>query len=844
MSLKHFVLDTNVLLHDPRALSAFGDNKIILPIYVIEEIDNFKKEQNELGRNARETSRILDKLREKGSLMEGVPMGKGFLQVKTARQGLPEEYVAIDRGADTKILAVAWEYNRQIEEKVIFVTKDINLRIRANAIGLESVDYKAETTDISEFYTGTHELQVEKNVIDELFNKKVAPIPKGNFEENSFGTLTAGTQSALVRFFPREGKIKPIRAPQAWGINGKNREQNFALELLLDDNIQLVTLLGHSGTGKTLLSLAAGLEKIMEEKKYNQVLASRAIVPLDRDIGFLPGPQPLDSRILTPNGWTTMGKIKIGDNVVTRMGRPSKVLRIYPKGEKPVYRLTTTDGTSTECCLDHLWITKTFEEKKRQKQGCVRTTQQILDTITVDKNPDRLNHYLPRNRSIEYTKIKLPIPPYTLGVILGDGSISNSVAISVTDSDKEIVNRVEKEISCINLRLYKQKGNLIYSFSRIHQYNNKPANSVSLTFLDNNKIETYSSVGIASEATGINRSTIGSRCRKKAIVDNIKYEFLLDAPRWTNPIRQSLYELGLEGTKATTKFIPNLYKYSSIDQRIALLQGLMDTDGTIKKRGEASFCTSSKQLAEDIQEIIRSLGGRASLRSRDRCGKVSIIGERKIVTRHISYEFTVSLPKEINPFFLQRKAERHKCAYIYDSRIASIEYTVNKKVQCILIEDEEHLYITDDFIVTHNTEEEKIRPWMSGVCDNLEFLMNLTEEDKKKGRSPDELFNMGVIKIEPLVYLRGRSIPKRFILLDEAQNASSHVVKTLLTRAGEGTKIVLVGDHYQCDDPYLDSVNNGLVKVINSFKGQPNYGHITLTKGERSNLAELSAKLL
>lgn len=146
---KIFVLDTNVLLHDPNSLTAFEDNKIVLPIYVIEEIDNFKKEQTELGRNARQVSRLLEELRQKGSLIDGVSNGLGIIQVKTSKHPIPDEFVAIDRGADSKILAVALETKLSSSCPVVFITKDINLRIRASALGIESENYETEGTSVS-----------------------------------------------------------------------------------------------------------------------------------------------------------------------------------------------------------------------------------------------------------------------------------------------------------------------------------------------------------------------------------------------------------------------------------------------------------------------------------------------------------------------------------------------------------------------------------------------------------------------------------------------------------------------------------------------------------------------
>jgi PhoH-like ATPase len=142
------------------------------------------------------------------------------------------------------------------------------------------------------------------------------------------------------------------------------------------------------------------------------------------------------------------------------------------------------------------------------------------------------------------------------------------------------------------------------------------------------------------------------------------------------------------------------------------------------------------------------------------------------------------------------------------------------------------------------TVEEKLNPWMQPIFDNVEFLMNLSKADKKAGRSYHELIDLGILAIEPLTYIRGRSIPGQYIIIDEAQNLTPHEVKTIITRVGDGTKIVLTGDPYQIDNPYVDSTNNGLIHVVNKFKTEKLAGHISLSKGERSALAELAANLL
>jgi PhoH-like ATPase len=140
--------------------------------------------------------------------------------------------------------------------------------------------------------------------------------------------------------------------------------------------------------------------------------------------------------------------------------------------------------------------------------------------------------------------------------------------------------------------------------------------------------------------------------------------------------------------------------------------------------------------------------------------------------------------------------------------------------------------------------EEKLNPWMQPIFDNVEYLMNLSRSDKKLGRGYHELVDLGILEIEPLTYIRGRSIPNQFMIVDEAQNLTPHEVKTIITRVGDGTKIVLTGDPYQIDNPYVDQTNNGLVHVVNRFKQEKLAAHVTLSKGERSPLAELAANLL
>jgi PhoH-like ATPase len=439
---KNFVLDTNVLLHDPRSIFGFDDNDVIIPIYVIEEIDNFKRDLSSLGRNARQVSRYLDEFRAQGKLGEGVSLGqgKGRIRVLVAERRLPPEHAG-GHSNDDKILALALEI-RDGERGIptVFVTKDSNLRIRADALGLHAEDYDVEgLAALDELWSGVAEVDVDPEQVNEFYANGLIPWPapidppppnafvvirdRTNPQHSGVGKYGAAKQQ-LVQLIktPKEG---------VWGIRARNKEQSFALDLLLNDEVRLVTIVGKAGTGKTLLAIAAGLQKTMEESVYQKLLVSRPIFPLGRDIGYLPG-----------------------------------------------------------------------------------------------------------------------------------------------------------------------------------------------------------------------------------------------------------------------------------------------------------------------------------------------------------------------------------------------------------------------------SVEEKLNPWMQPIFDNVEYLMNLSRSEKKAGRGYHELLDLGILEIEPLTYIRGRSIPNQFIIVDEAQNLTPHEVKTIITRVGDGTKIVLTGDPYQIDNPYVDQTNNGLVHVVNRFRSERLAGHITMSKGERSPLAELAANLL
>lgn len=304
---KIFVLDTNVLLHDPNALFAFQQNEVVIPAVVLEEIDSKKRNADEIGRNARAVSRLLDGFRELGHLHSGVPLPDGgILKVElNHRSFVKVQEMFGDMTNDNRILAVALNYKLEQQEQgqpkpVVLVSKDVLVRVKADVLELQTEDYLSDQAVRSgdELHSGYMTLLVHPSVIDEFYsyryllvkhlNKKI-PLYPNEFVilKDEMGT----SKSALLKVSQDLTRLEPLFLSNdpIWGITARNAQQRMALELLLNDDIPLVTLAGKAGTGKTLLTLAAGLLKVEDERKYKKLLIARPVVPMGKDIGYLPG---------------------------------------------------------------------------------------------------------------------------------------------------------------------------------------------------------------------------------------------------------------------------------------------------------------------------------------------------------------------------------------------------------------------------------------------------------------------------------------------------------------------------------------------------------------------------
>lgn len=355
--------------------------------------------------------------------------------------------------------------------------------------------------------------------------------------------------------------------------------------------------------------------------------------------------QPLYSKIKTPTGWTTMGDIKIGDYVSAPDGSSTQVTNIFPQGKKDIYRVTFVDGRYTDVCKEHLWKVYSHSHKYKSADLWLNlTTEDILDNIEKyknHKNKSTYYSYVPLIKNID-ADIELPINPYILGALLGDGSFSySSNGTSITSADSELIRHISDRLDD-GLTISKDKCNA-YGYS--------------------------------------------IRCGRQK----------------QHPLRLSIENLGLRGKLSPDKFIPSIYKNASVSQKEDLIAGLVDTDGHIGGRGRSiSISTSSEQMAKDIQEIVWSIGGIAKITSK--IPTYSHKGEKKQGLRN--YSIAIRYPEPKNLSKLSRKKDLLPENYQYKNlklQIDKIALIGNEEAQCITVDHADHLYITDNYIVTHNS---------------------------------------------------------------------------------------------------------------------------------------------
>jgi phosphate starvation-inducible PhoH-like protein len=506
--------------------------------------------------------------------------------------------------------------------------------------------------------------------------------------------------------------------------------------------------IGPAGTGKTFLAVASAVAAL-EARKVSRIILTRPAVEAGERLGFLPGDiqakvdpylrplfdalydmldpekvltyfdrgvievaplafmrgraQPLETPVLTPTGFVPIGSLRVGDLVVGSDGKPTPVLGLFRQGDKPVVEVRTQDGASTLCCEEHLWHVYTASDRRRGKPGRVVETRALAGNL---RSAHQHRYELPLvSAAVEFEPQEVPMDPYGLGLLLGDGCLTTATTPSFSTRDPELAAALEAALDGIELR---KKGDGDYVLRHVHGH------------------------------------------RGGVIV--------------ANPVTETLRAVGLAGTRSGTKFIPEAYVLNSSDVRTAVLQGLLDTDGgPVTQTGRTcriQYTTCSERLRDDVVFLVRSLGGVAYWRCREAAGrKPGLANGRPVYHRSDSYVLDLRLPSAIEPFRLARKRD----LYRRDGGgrpmrfIDSIEPVGTAETVCIQVAAEDSLYVTDDFLVTHNTLNDS------------------------------------------------------FVILDEAQNTSPEQMKMFLTRLGFGSRMVVTGDITQIDLPR--DQRSGLVVV-------------------------------
>lgn len=345
MAKKTYVLDTNVYLTDAESIMSFSNNDILVPLKVLDEIDKHKKRQDVVGAQARSIIRKLDQLRSKGNLFKGVRLdkGKGIIKVKSYNPlCLPDDLDLED--ADNQIIATALsEMDQSPSRKVVMVSRDINMRVKCDALGITTEDYQVEqvVARSDDLYSGTAEILVDEQTIDEFYEGKKVILDHKGLNPNQFVMLVSNSnpkKAALARYKSPEDPITKVQQVSAWDTRPRNKEQQYALNLLMDPAVPVVSLIGKAGSGKTLLALAAGLEQTLGTSTYKKMVVTKPVEPVGKDIGFLPG--TLEEKMMP---WLA----PIQDNLQFLMGDDKMTLDMYhEKGQIEVEAMTFIRGRS------------------------------------------------------------------------------------------------------------------------------------------------------------------------------------------------------------------------------------------------------------------------------------------------------------------------------------------------------------------------------------------------------------------------------------------------------------------------------------------------------------------
>ena len=505
------------------------------------------------------------------------------------------------------------------------------------------------------------------------------------------------------------------------------------------DKHTVVFGIGPAGTGKTYLAMAKAVQAL-QAKQVTRIVLTRPAVEAGERLGYLPGTlnekidpylrplydalhdmvepesiprlmqagtieiaplaymrgraQPVTTPVLTPDGYRPIGELEVGDLVIGSRGEPTLVLGVYPQGEKDIYRVTAGDGASTLCCGEHLWTVRTAADKRRGKPWRVLETKEMIGKL---RAAHARRYELPMLLApVCHPEREVPMDPYALGLLLGDGCLTGSTTPGFATEDPELAVALEMALPGVRVR---HKGGVDYTLNRVRE----PGDVITLE----------------------------------------------------NPVTGALRALDLIGTRSHTKFVPEVYLQNSADVRLAVLQGLLDSDGgpvtQFARTCRIQYTTTSSRLREDVIRLVQSLGGVAYTRRRASLGrKPGRAKGRDVAYRHDAHVLEIRLPAEIEPFRLTRKRLKYREAGGGGRPmrfIESIEPAGRAEAVCIQVAAADSLYVTEDHLLTHNTLNEA------------------------------------------------------FIILDEAQNTTPEQMKMFLTRLGFGSKIVVTGDITQVDLP-------------------------------------------